>query len=240
MDRSMGARGYVGNVHVQVTEALLQEVFQSTGPVEGCKLIRKEKSSFGFVDYYDPGSVALAIMTLNGRHLKANNLALILFVAVVCDPVMGDEGKLYVPQELVSVPREKLSGENETHVVEVEATAKEPGTPLRAPTKEGGLVTACKDTCFGDLRLQIWERSNDVASRPGSEQKASPGWDPVKLALMPMMALALDPSGSPTGSGAPGRTSNIYPDCVGTAVVDEDHCRSRSMEPVDGPIHHAG
>nr|CAD1843386.1 unnamed protein product [Ananas comosus var. bracteatus] len=55
----------------------------------------------------------------------------------------------------------QLSGENETHVVEVEATAKEPGTPLRAPTTEAGLVTACKDTCFGDLRLQIWERSND-------------------------------------------------------------------------------
>lgn len=40
---------------------------------------------------------------------KANNLALILFAAVVCDPVMGDQGKLYVPQELVSVHREKVS-----------------------------------------------------------------------------------------------------------------------------------
>ncbi|XP_020098093.1 oligouridylate-binding protein 1B-like isoform X2 [Ananas comosus] len=60
---------YVGNIHVQVTEALLQEVFQSTGPVEGCKLIRKEKSSFGFVDYYDRRSAALAIVTLNGRQL---------------------------------------------------------------------------------------------------------------------------------------------------------------------------
>ncbi|WOL02647.1 oligouridylate-binding protein 1-like isoform X1 [Canna indica] len=60
---------YVGNVHLQVTEALLQEVFQSTGPVEGCKLIRKEKSSFGFVDYYDRRSAALAIVTLNGRQL---------------------------------------------------------------------------------------------------------------------------------------------------------------------------
>ncbi|OAY76427.1 Oligouridylate-binding protein 1B [Ananas comosus] len=57
------------NIHVQVTEALLQEVFQSTGPVEGCKLIRKEKSSFGFVDYYDRRSAALAIVTLNGRQL---------------------------------------------------------------------------------------------------------------------------------------------------------------------------
>lgn len=34
---------YVGNIHTQVTEPLLQEVFSSTGPVEGCKLIRKEK-----------------------------------------------------------------------------------------------------------------------------------------------------------------------------------------------------
>ncbi|XP_038709876.1 oligouridylate-binding protein 1B-like isoform X2 [Tripterygium wilfordii] len=34
---------YVGNIHTQVTEPLLQEVFASTGPVEGGKLIRKEK-----------------------------------------------------------------------------------------------------------------------------------------------------------------------------------------------------
>ena len=33
----------MGNVHTQVTEPLLQEVFASTGPVEGCKLIRKDK-----------------------------------------------------------------------------------------------------------------------------------------------------------------------------------------------------
>lgn len=33
----------MGNIHIQVTEPLLQEVFASTGPVEACKLIRKEK-----------------------------------------------------------------------------------------------------------------------------------------------------------------------------------------------------
>ncbi|KAJ3675542.1 hypothetical protein LUZ60_004584 [Juncus effusus] len=60
---------YVGNIHLQVTEALMQEVFQSVGPVEGCKLIRKEKSSFGFVDYYDRRSASLAIISLNGRQL---------------------------------------------------------------------------------------------------------------------------------------------------------------------------
>ncbi|XAR67563.1 hypothetical protein NMG60_11002363 [Bertholletia excelsa] len=60
---------YVGNIHTQVTEPLLQEVFQSTGPVESCKLIRKEKSSYGFIHYYDRRSAALAILSLNGRHL---------------------------------------------------------------------------------------------------------------------------------------------------------------------------
>ncbi|CAN4094553.1 unnamed protein product [Withania somnifera] len=60
---------YVGNIHSQVTEPLLQEVFSSTGPLEGCKLIRKDKSSYGFVDYFDRRSAALAIVTLNGRHL---------------------------------------------------------------------------------------------------------------------------------------------------------------------------
>ncbi|KAG8090111.1 hypothetical protein GUJ93_ZPchr0011g28572 [Zizania palustris] len=60
---------YVANIHLQVTDSLLQEVFQSIGPVEGCKLIRKEKSSFGFVDYYERRYAALAIVSLNGRQL---------------------------------------------------------------------------------------------------------------------------------------------------------------------------
>ncbi|KAL6507125.1 ubiquitin-specific protease ubp1 [Orobanche hederae] len=60
---------YVGNIHPQVTQPLLQEVFSSTGPLEGCKLIRKDKSSYGFVDYFDRRSAAFAIVTLNGRHL---------------------------------------------------------------------------------------------------------------------------------------------------------------------------
>ncbi|KAE8699408.1 Oligouridylate-binding protein 1A [Hibiscus syriacus] len=60
---------YVGNIHSQVTEPLLQEVFASTGPVEACKLIRKEKSSYGFIHYFDRRSAALSIFSLNGRHL---------------------------------------------------------------------------------------------------------------------------------------------------------------------------
>lgn len=39
----IGKCRYVGNIHPQVTETLLQEVFASTGPLEGCKLIRKDK-----------------------------------------------------------------------------------------------------------------------------------------------------------------------------------------------------
>ncbi|KAH6835831.1 tocopherol cyclase [Perilla frutescens var. hirtella] len=54
-----------------------------------------------------------------------------------------------------------FSAENEAHVVEVEVTTKDPGTPLRAPTSEAGFSPACKDTCFGDLRLRLWERRYD-------------------------------------------------------------------------------
>ncbi|KAK4396823.1 Oligouridylate-binding protein 1 [Sesamum angolense] len=43
--------------------------FSQVQALEGCKLIRKEKSSYGFVDYFDRRSAALAIVTLNGRHL---------------------------------------------------------------------------------------------------------------------------------------------------------------------------
>ncbi|XP_074268241.1 oligouridylate-binding protein 1B-like [Silene latifolia] len=60
---------YVGNIHPQVTDPLLQEVFASAGPVESCKLIRKEQTSYGFVHYYDRRFASMAIMTLNGTHL---------------------------------------------------------------------------------------------------------------------------------------------------------------------------
>ena len=45
--------------------------------------------------------------------------------------------------------------------VEIEGTTTEPGTTLRAPTMEAGLVPACKDTCYGDLKLQLWEKKDD-------------------------------------------------------------------------------
>ncbi|CAI8610959.1 unnamed protein product [Vicia faba] len=65
---------YVGNIHPQVTEPLLQELFSSAGALEGCKLIRKEKSSYGFVDYFDRSSAAIAIVTLNGRNIFGQSI----------------------------------------------------------------------------------------------------------------------------------------------------------------------
>lgn len=43
----------------------------------------------------------------------------------------------------------------------MEATTEDLGTTLRAPTLEAGLAPACKDTCYGVLRLQLWERKYD-------------------------------------------------------------------------------
>lgn len=40
--------------------------------------------------------------------LSLSILCIIKFSLSVCDPVMGDEGKLYVPPELVAVYREKV------------------------------------------------------------------------------------------------------------------------------------
>ncbi|KAH7574246.1 hypothetical protein JRO89_XS03G0270500 [Xanthoceras sorbifolium] len=54
-----------------------------------------------------------------------------------------------------------IAAENERHLVELTATTKDPGSTLRAPTVESGFAEACKDTCFGDLRLQMWERRYD-------------------------------------------------------------------------------
>ncbi|KAK4388847.1 Tocopherol cyclase, chloroplastic [Sesamum angolense] len=59
-----------------------------------------------------------------------------------------------------------ISAENDTYTVELEATTKDPGTTLRAPTTEAGLAPVCNDTCFADLRLRLWERRYD-----GSEGK---------------------------------------------------------------------
>lgn len=77
--------------------------------------------------------------------------------------------------------------------VELQATTKDPGTTLRAPTAEAGLAPACKDTCLGDLRLQIWEKRSDgqkgkVCSTPNNAFVTS-SIDKVVTELYPLFLI---------------------------------------------------
>ncbi|XP_075508295.1 putative tocopherol cyclase, chloroplastic [Primulina tabacum] len=54
-----------------------------------------------------------------------------------------------------------ISADNGIQTVELEATTKDPGSTLRAPTSEAGFAPACKDTCFAHLRLRLWEKHYD-------------------------------------------------------------------------------
>lgn len=45
--------------------------------------------------------------------------------------------------------------------VELEARTQDPGTTLRAPTADTGFSPTCRDTCFADLKLTIWDRKSD-------------------------------------------------------------------------------
>lgn len=53
----------------------------------------------------------------------------------------------------------RMKASSVLYEVELEATAKKPGTTLKAPTDEAGLAPFCKDSFFGNLRLEIWERT---------------------------------------------------------------------------------
>lgn len=53
----------------------------------------------------------------------------------------------------------QMTAHNGLYEVELVATTKSNGTVLRAPTNEAGLVPFCKDTCYGDLKLKIWEHT---------------------------------------------------------------------------------
>ncbi|KAJ3692244.1 hypothetical protein LUZ60_012594 [Juncus effusus] len=104
----------------------------------------------------------------------------------------------------------KMTGQNQTHLVELEATTKEKGTALRAPTKEAGLVPACKDTCYGDLKLQLWEKNYS-----GTKGK-------LILDVRSNMA-ALEVGGGPWFSGWKGKTeSNEVLSNVLRAQIDMD------------------
>lgn len=53
------------------------------------------------------GTLGTNIVIIKGL-LNGIIMLIIVCSCLVCDPVMGDEGKLYVPEELVHVYREKV------------------------------------------------------------------------------------------------------------------------------------
>ncbi|KAL2631964.1 hypothetical protein R1flu_016650 [Riccia fluitans] len=59
----------------------------------------------------------------------------------------------------------KMSADNKFFKVKLEATSDVPGVTLRAPTADQGLAPLCKDTFYGKLRLQLWERSVSGADK---------------------------------------------------------------------------
>lgn len=53
-----------------------------------------------------------------------------------------------------------IKAETALYEVELVATTEDQGTVLRAPTMEVGFAPFCKDTFFGNLKLEIWERTS--------------------------------------------------------------------------------
>ncbi|MDX2097900.1 MAG: tocopherol cyclase family protein, partial [Leptolyngbyaceae cyanobacterium bins.59] len=77
----------------------------------------------------------------------------------------------------------RMWAENATYRIELVGTTDRPGTPLRAPTRQG-LVYACRDTMQGILTLTLWERFSGrriltaTSSQGGLEVGGGP-WDGV-------------------------------------------------------------
>lgn len=55
----------------------------------------------------------------------------------------------------------RMTAQNDLYEVELEVMTQSTGTVLRAPTNEAGFVPFCKDTCCGNLKLQIWNLTRD-------------------------------------------------------------------------------
>jgi tocopherol cyclase len=55
----------------------------------------------------------------------------------------------------------QIRAENSSHIVELVASALDPGTLVRAPT-QAGLALVCRDTTQGKLRIRLWERQRKV------------------------------------------------------------------------------
>ncbi|KAK8041838.1 hypothetical protein PG993_006361 [Apiospora rasikravindrae] len=68
---------YVGGLDPRVTEDVLRQIFETTGHVQGVKIIpdKNQKGyNYGFVEYDDPGAAERAMQTLNGRRVHQSEI----------------------------------------------------------------------------------------------------------------------------------------------------------------------
>ncbi|CAO2825954.1 unnamed protein product [Amaranthus hypochondriacus] len=97
----------------------------------------------------------------------------------------------------------KVSADNGSYKVELEGRTEDKGVMLKAPTPDTGLIDICRDTCSGQLKLHLWERTSD-----GSKGK-------VILEATSNMA-ALEVGGGPWTESWVGRTKT--PAILGAAL----------------------
>ncbi|KAL6586363.1 hypothetical protein OROMI_001351 [Orobanche minor] len=108
---------YVGNIHPQVTEPLLQEVFSGTGPLEGCKLIRKEKQMplFSMIRECHPSNIRSALKALLVRGfevLSAENTREVKSYEYISHDAEGNRIQANIQKDLVSELKPMLSEGN--------------------------------------------------------------------------------------------------------------------------------
>lgn len=111
--------GYIGSVSFLNTVLRVVQKLRSINPnlVYGmCKIFNIYISFAYFVLQYTSFGCAWKTNSYLGLTVVKDTCLLLIsnlclswvYFLPVCDPVMGDEGRLYVPQELVSVYREKV------------------------------------------------------------------------------------------------------------------------------------
>ncbi|KAL6564928.1 hypothetical protein OROMI_016378 [Orobanche minor] len=108
---------YVGNIHPQVTEPLLQEVFSGTGPLEGCKLIRKEKQMplFSMIRECHPSNIRSALKALLVRGfevLSTENTREVKSYEYISHDAEGNRIQANIQKDLVSELKPMLSEGN--------------------------------------------------------------------------------------------------------------------------------
>eukprot|EP00441_Pelagodinium_beii_P039430 CAMPEP_0197633948 /NCGR_PEP_ID=MMETSP1338-20131121/10185_1 /TAXON_ID=43686 ORGANISM="Pelagodinium beii, Strain RCC1491" /NCGR_SAMPLE_ID=MMETSP1338 /ASSEMBLY_ACC=CAM_ASM_000754 /LENGTH=92 /DNA_ID=CAMNT_0043205717 /DNA_START=1 /DNA_END=275 /DNA_ORIENTATION=+ len=68
---------YVGDLHLDVTEAMLYEIFNSVGPVASIRICRDNLSrkslGYGYVNFHSVGDAERALDTLNYSSIKGRS-----------------------------------------------------------------------------------------------------------------------------------------------------------------------